>query len=174
MKWLILISVFLCMNDEIVIFDKAQSSQKWYITNDVVMGGLSKSTMKVDKAGKAVFSGEVSIENNGGFAMTRLPLNVKLDSKKSKIVLQLKGDGKKYQLRLKSSKNQRFWYVQTFQTTNKDQIIELPLSEFYPSFRGYKLDLGNFSGDKLKEVAILVGNKKNESFNLEIEKIIIR
>ncbi|WP_299160187.1 CIA30 family protein [uncultured Tenacibaculum sp.] len=174
MKWLILISVFLCMNDEIVIFDKAQSSQKWYITNDVVMGGLSKSTMKVDKAGKAVFSGEVSIENNGGFAMTRLPLNVKLDSKKSKIVLQLKGDGKKYQLRLKSSKNQRFWYVKTFQTTNKDQIIELPLSEFYPSFRGYKLDLGNFSGDKLKEVAILVGNKKNESFNLEIEKIIIR
>ena len=91
MKWLILISIFLCMNDEIVIFDKAQSLQKWYITNDVVMGGLSKSTMKVDKGGKAIFSGEVSIENNGGFAMTRLPLNLKLDSKKSKIVLQLKG-----------------------------------------------------------------------------------
>lgn len=174
MKWLILISVFFCMNDEIVIFDKAQSSQKWYITNDVVMGGLSKSSMEINKEGKAVFSGEVSIENNGGFAMTRLPLNLKLDSKKSKIVLQLKGDGKKYQLRLKSSKNQRFWYVQTFKTTNKEQVIELPLSEFYPSFRGYKLDLGNFSGDKLKEVAILVGNKKNESFNLEIEKIIIR
>lgn len=162
------------MNDEIVIFDKAQSSQKWYITNDVVMGGLSKSTMKVDKEGKAIFSGEVSIENNGGFAMTRLPLNLKLDSKKSKIVLQLKGDGKKYQLRLKSNENQRFWYVQTFQTINKDQVIELPLSEFYPSFRGYKLDLGNFSGDKLKEVAILIGNKTNESFSLEIEKIIIR
>ena len=174
MKWLILISIFLCMNDEIVIFDKAQSSQKWYITNDVVMGGLSKSIMKVDKGGKAIFSGEVSIENNGGFAMTRLPLNLKLDSKKSKIVLQLKGDGKKYQLRLKSNENQRFWYVQTFQTINKDQVIELPLSEFYPSFRGYKLDLGNFSGDKLKEVAILIGNKTNESFSLEIEKIIIR
>ena len=174
MKWLILISIFLCMNDEIVIFDKAQSSQKWYITNDVVMGGLSKSTMKVDKGGKAIFSGEVSIENNGGFAMTRLPLNLKLDSKKSKIVLQLKGDGKKYQLRLKSNENQRFWYVQTFQTIKENQEIELPLSEFYPSFRGYKLDLGNFSGDKLKEVAILIGNKTNESFSLEIEKIIIR
>ena len=56
MKWLILISVFLFVSDEIVVFDKAHDSQKWYITNDVVMGGLSKSSMEVNKEGKAIFS----------------------------------------------------------------------------------------------------------------------
>ncbi|KAB1157259.1 CIA30 family protein [Tenacibaculum aiptasiae] len=174
MKWLILISVFFFVSDEIVVFDKAQNSQKWYITNDVVMGGLSKSSMEVNKEGKAVFSGEVSTENNGGFAMTRLPLAINLDGEKSKIVLNLKGDGKEYQLRLKASRSQRFWYVHKFQTTTENQEIELPLADFYPSFRGYTLDLANFSGDQLKEMAILIGNKKNESFNLEIEKITIR
>lgn len=174
MKWLALLSIFLYMNDEIIIFDKNSSKQRWYITNDDVMGGISNSTMKLNESKKMIFSGTVSLDNNGGFAMTRLPVNINLENKKTKLILKLKGDGKDYQFRIKSKNNQRFWYVQTFQTTTKTTEIELPLADFYAAFRGYKLNEDNFSATTITEIAILIGNKKNETFNLEIEKIALK
>ncbi|WP_237274382.1 CIA30 family protein [Tenacibaculum ovolyticum] len=174
MKWFILFSVFLCMNDEIIIFDKNSSNQSWYITNDDVMGGVSNSSMKLDEEKKMIFSGNVSLDNNGGFAMTRLPLNINFNTDKTKVVLKLKGDGKKYQFRIKAKNNQRFWYIQSFQTSKSTEEIELPLHKFYASFRGYKLNVDNFSETTITEIAILIGNKKNEKFKLEIERITLK
>lgn len=176
MKNIIFLFGLMIFNAEIVIFDFDRQSDvnQWYQTNDDVMGGISNSKMSLDNYGNGVFSGKVSTANNGGFAMTRLPVNISIDDNKSKIVLRLKGDGKKYQFRIKSESNQRFWYVQSFQTSTKNEEIELPLSDFYASFRGYELNIDNFSETKIKEVAILIGNKKNEEFKLEIDKITIR
>lgn len=174
MKWLVILSVFLCMNDEIIIFDKNSSNQNWYITNDDVMGGISNSSMKLDEEKKMIFSGNVSLDNNGGFAMTRLPVNINFNTKKTKVVLKLKGDGKKYQFRIKAKNNQRFWYIQSFQTSKSTEEIELPLNKFYASFRGYKLNVDNFSATTITEIAILIGNKKNENFKLSIEKIALK
>ena len=162
------------LSNNIVVFDKETKNSKWYITNDDVMGGVSNSSIVIDNEGSAIFSGQVSLENNGGFSMVRLPVDISLNSNSSKIVLKIKGDSKKYQLRIKSKKRQRFWYVSTFQTSNKIQKIEIPLKDFYPSFRGYRLNYNNFSGNNIKEIAILIGNKKNENFNLKIEKISIK
>ena len=174
MKWLLLISMFFNINSEIVIFDKDRNDQKWFITNDDVMGGVSNSTMKISENGSAIFSGKVSTENNGGFAMTRLPLDVKINAQKSKIVLAIVGDDKEYQLRIKSKKYQRYWFVKRFYAKKGLQEIELSLKDFRPSFRGYQLNLENFSDNKIKEIAILIGNKKNESFSLKINKITIQ
>lgn len=160
----------------IVIFDfnsQCDLSQ-WYITNDDVMGGISTSNMSLDKDGNGVFSGSVSIENNGGFAMTRMPVNVKLSKVSKSIILRAKGDNKKYQFRIKAINDQRYWYVQSFQSSNKMKDIELPLKNFEPSFRGYKLNQNNFSSENIAEVAILVGNKKKEEFKLVIDKLTIK
>lgn len=161
---------------DIIVFDFGLRCDinRWYQTNDDVMGGISNSRMSLNKNGNGVFSGTVSTENNGGFAMTRLPVKINVDDKKSKLVIKLKGDGKKYQFIIKSKINQRYWYVQSFQTSTKTQEIELPLSDFYASFRGYELTIDNFSETNIEEVAILIGNKKNEEFKLEIDKITIR
>lgn len=161
------------MVNELVVFDNEEAKSKWYITNDDVMGGLSTSSIQKDGAGLTVFSGEVSTDNNGGFAMARMPVNIDLKSN-SKIVLTLNGDGKKYQLRIKSKKYQRYWYVQNFVAKKGLQTIELSLGEFYPSFRGYALDLDNFSHQKIREIAILIGNKKDERFELGIKRIVIK
>lgn len=56
-----------------VIFDFADPAvnvQDWGIVNDGVMGGVSQSKIRLVD-GKAVFSGIVSTDNNGGFASTR-------------------------------------------------------------------------------------------------------
>jgi len=163
------------LHKEIELFDFNMNAKinSWYNTNDDVMGGISKSDMKLNENGDGVFSGNVSLENSGGFAMTRLNLDVEFTDQHKKVVLYLRGDGKEYQLRLKSRIDQDYWYVAPFQTSTKSQKIEIPLKDFYPSFRGYKLKLDNFSSNTIKEIAILIGNKKNETFRLTIDKIII-
>lgn len=161
---------------EIMVFDfsKKENISNWSITNDNVMGGLSSSKMVVNDQGEGVFSGTVSTDNNGGFAMARLPVSITLLANTSKLVIKLKGDGKKYQFRIKSEKEQRFWYIQSFQTSTKTEKIELPLNAFYASFRGNKLDIENFSSKEIKEIAILIGNKKNEEFKLKIDNITLQ
>lgn len=163
-------------NSEILIcdFKSLKDANRWYQTNDDVMGGISNSNMIYDNNGLGVFSGEVSTANNGGFAMTRLPVDLNLSENSKKIVLKAKGDDKMYQFRIKATSNQRYWYVHTFLAPNEMKEIEIPLKDFYPSFRGYKLDIGNFNSNTISEVAILIGNKKNEEFKLEIDKITIR
>ena len=174
---LFLLALFV-VNKEITIFDFSERSNfkkgTWYQTNDDVMGGISTSKMELDEYGNGVFSGVVSTANNGGFAMTRLPTNIKIPKSYTKLVIYLQGDGKKYQCRLKSKKYQRFWYVKSFQTSGAKEKIEIPLKDFYPSFRGYQLDMENFHEDILREIAFLIGNKKNESFTLKINKIVLQ
>jgi hypothetical protein len=152
-------------------FSKSSDINKWYITNDDVMGGISTSKISLDENGNGKFHGKVSTENNGGFAMVRLPIHIEINNNSKKIVLKIKGDNKKYQFRLKSQKNQRYWYVQSFRTSNDWETIELPLTNFYPSFRGNKLDIENFNSNSIHEIAVLIGNKKNESFQLLIKSI---
>ena len=161
------------LNSEIIIFNfkKNTNINRWYTTNDDVMGGVSNSRMNLDENGNGVFTGVVSTENNGGFAMVRLPLNINLSDDLMNIVLHVKGDGKKYQLRIKSNRNQQHWYIYSFQTSAKLETIKIPLKDFYPSYRGVKLNLDNFSSNAIKEIAFLIGNKKNEAFTLTIKTI---
>jgi hypothetical protein len=43
----------------------------------------------------------------------------------------------------------------------------------YASFRGYRLDIPNFKGDQMQEIAFLISNKKQEEFRLFIDSISI-
>ena len=58
---------------ETILFDfqTATNSTAWQIVNDDVMGGVSTSQFQPLTNGGAVFSGVVSLENNGGFASVR-------------------------------------------------------------------------------------------------------
>lgn len=156
-----------------VLFDFSSSteSRSWKIVDDTVMGGQSASTFHVNPSEKAVFQGNVSTENNGGFSSVRKqfkPLDVKTYTK---FILRVKGDGKKYQFRIKSTTDLYYSYVAEFKTTTKWQTIEIPFEEMYPSFRGRRLDKENFQGQTLSEVCFLIGNKKSEKFILELDKI---
>ncbi|WP_255554358.1 MULTISPECIES: CIA30 family protein [unclassified Tenacibaculum] len=176
MKVLINVLLIAFCITEIMVFDfsKKENINNWSITNDNVMGGLSSSKMVINDQGEGVFSGSISTDNNGGFAMTRLPVDITLLENTAKLVIKLKGDGKKYQFRIKSEKEQRFWYIQSFQTSTETEKIALPLNAFYASFRGNKLDIENFSAKEIKEIAILIGNKKNEEFKLKINNITLQ
>ena len=45
--------------------------ENWSIVNDDVMGGISKSKLSMSDENNLMFTGYLSLENNGGFASTR-------------------------------------------------------------------------------------------------------
>ena len=156
-----------------LIFDFTTQSniQDWVITDDIVMGGESSGTFILDAEGNGIFSGKVSLENNGGFSSVRYRFN-KLDvTPYTKIKIKLRGDGKKYEFRIKTNSSDYYSYIYTFSTTGAWQDIEIPLKDMYPSFRGRKLNQPNFANAYIQEIGILIGNKKEENFKLILDKI---
>ncbi|WP_426429742.1 CIA30 family protein [Winogradskyella sp. HB-48] len=154
-------------------FSSESNVNNWKILDDVVMGGRSNGDFKINKDGHGEYSGNVSLDNNGGFSSLRYYFETTDTSEYSKFKIRLKGDGKSYQFRTKNSLNQSHSYIYKFETINEWQTIEIPFNAMYASFRGYRLDIPNFKGDKMEEIAFLIGNKKEESFKLVIDSIIL-
>lgn len=152
-------------------FEKNADIRRWNIVDDGVMGGLSAGKFSINDAGHGLFSGIVSLENNGGFSSLRHYFSPLETGGFSKFTLRLKGDGKTYQFRVKSQANEYYAYICNFKTTGEWQTIEIPFGNLYPSFRGRTLDMPNYPGKQLGEVGFLIGNKKAEHFQLEIDWI---
>lgn len=163
------------MNTSLIIFDfnKESDISNWVVVDDVVMGGRSNGDFNLNSDGHGVFEGVISLENNGGFSSLRYQLDKVTASKYSKISLLIKGDGKKFQFRLKSDSSNKYAYTTTFQTKKEWQTIEIPFSSLKPTFRGRKMNFPNFNGDSIGEIGFLYGNKQNESFKLLIATIVI-
>ena len=111
--------------------------ENWRIVNDDVMGGISKSNLYLNSNGNLIFEGEVSLENNGGFASCRLGTkNGEMNGIKS-FKIKLKGDGKIYKFRV-SERNGSINYSTNFQTKKGVwEEINIPIKELEPTFMGY-------------------------------------
>jgi len=152
-------------------FSPKSNSRDWRIIDDGVMGGISQGNLSIDEKGNGVFAGAVSLENNGGFSSVRYQFNKVQVTPDSKVCLFVKGDKKEYQFRIKDNANSYYSYITIFKTSGEWQEIEIPLKDLYPSYRGRKLDLPNFSSKSFEEIVFLIGNKKNENFKLILDKI---
>ncbi|XP_051128664.1 protein HIGH CHLOROPHYLL FLUORESCENCE PHENOTYPE 173, chloroplastic [Andrographis paniculata] len=117
----------------------------WGALDDVVMGGVSESTFQIDPSGgendkpTGVFRGVVSTANNGGFASIRTKnFSTPEDlSAYDGLELRVKGDGRRYKLIVRTS---REWdtvgYTVGFDTVKDQwQTIRLPFSSLSPVFR---------------------------------------
>ncbi len=161
---------------ERLIFDFINESEigYWRIVNDGVMGGLSTSEIVYTDGNTAIFRGIVSLENNGGFASTRtIPRSYELDGHDG-ILIRVKGDGKKYQFRVRT--NDRFdgiSYRYQFTTElNTWMIIDIPFHECVPVFRGRILgDVEAILPEEIQQLGFLISNKQAGKFQLEIDWI---
>lgn len=156
-----------------VIFDFTPNADLsgWYVVDDGVMGGRSAGAFRLSVEGNGVFSGTVSLANNGGFSSVRYPFARRDVRGGSKVVIRLRGDGKDYQFRVKTNARDYYSFITTFSTSGDWQVVEIPFGDLYPSFRGRRLNQPNFSGEALEEIGFLIGNKQAEDFMLLIDKI---
>lgn len=156
---------------KIYTFSTQTNIKEWRIVNDGVMGGVSKSSLVLTEAGHGQFSGHVSLANNGGFASTQLNKTIKLEEENKFIILRLKGDGRPYEFRLKGEISQSESYVHKFATSGEWENIRLAISDFYPQYRGRKLNMPNFNFESIKQMSFLITNKQEEDFKLWIDWI---
>jgi hypothetical protein len=152
-------------------FDFTQTTNvTWQVVNDDVMGGISTSSFRITN-GVAVFSGRVSLENNGGFASVRtLPTRFEL-GEASGFALRVRGDGRRYKFtaRMDTSFDGPL-YQQAFTTKRGEwQELHLPLNDFVPTFRGRVLP-GEAPLDlrKLTSVGFLISDQQDGAFQLEV------
>lgn len=172
MKILLTFLMLTMMSPYMTIFDFTEhdNTAGWRIINDGVMGGLSKGKILYED-NSGVFKGRVSIENNGGFTMAMLQVDQKDVRQYDKFRISIKGDGKSYQFRCKSDKNQMHSYVYTFKTSGDWEEVTIPFEQMLPKFRGRDLNQPVYEGESLQEIAFLIGNKKEEDFELRIKYI---
>ena len=149
----------------------SMSEESWYAVNDGVMGGISSGKMTVtDK--QLLFHGELSLENNGGFASVRRPVNGDMKGSIG-IRLTVKGDGRKYQLRLRQDRNfDGVAWRHEFSTDGSTQVLELKYTDFEPVFRGRLVKrAGPVVPGQITQVGFMIADKMEGPFSLSVLKI---
>lgn len=159
---------------ELLVFDftKPDDRNQWRPINDTVMGGVSASQLETTKEGFALFTGTVSLENNGGFAS--------LQSKPSAydfigyegIAIRVKGDGKRYKFSLKSNIFLDSPRYEAAFTTDQGvwATVTIPFNTLVPTFRGRVLTNETpLDISKVKSFSFLISDKQAGPFRLEID-----
>ncbi len=166
---------FMTFNDTGVLFDfeTASEANGWMIVNDGVMGGISRSRLEI-RDGRARFYGTVSLENNGGFASTRVRLGRSDLSGYSGFLLRVKGDGKRYKLRLRTNSTfDGVAYSADFQTRPGEwQTVRIPAETLRPTFRGRLVTRApRLKMAGVRQLGFLISDGQAGPFALEIDWI---
>jgi monofunctional biosynthetic peptidoglycan transglycosylase len=111
------------------------SELPWRVVNDTVMGGLSRSNVICEQP-NLHFTGHLSLENNGGFASIISRLDSPFEGF-TRLQLIVSGDGRIYQLRLKTSSDSRdvAWRVFFPAGDERTEVLLTP-GDFDPVIRG--------------------------------------
>lgn len=154
-----------------------QGKGKWRIQNDVVMGGKSESQLKMTEENYAHFTGRVSLENNGGFCSIHQTSENEpfiINEESESFILNLKGDGKDYNFRIRTPKG-RHSYASTFSTNNNGdwETITIPFKSMQATYRGEVVTVPNYNGENIVEMQLLIGNKKEENFEIFVQSIAV-
>ncbi len=155
-----------------VLITFSESVDAFRPIDDRVMGGVSRSAMRPSEGGYAVFAGDLSIEQNGGFASVR-SRGIALDlSGADALVLRVRGDGKRYKLRLHD--DGRFDGV-SFQSVFETKAgewteVEFPLDGFQAVWRGRAVPgAPPLDRSKITMVGLMISDKQVGRFALELD-----
>lgn len=153
-------------------FAAPDAAQKWQAVNDGVMGGVSDGRFKVTPEKTLEFSGNLSLENNGGFASVRTK-PTDLDIKAGDIlVVRVKGDGREYVLNIYiKSRRMAFSYRAPLPTTKDEwREVEIPLADFIPTAFGRRVQgMGPVEPDQINGLGFMLSDKKPGKFQMQVE-----
>lgn len=142
----------------------------WYVQNDNVMGGRSVGGFEIS-TGQLIFSGNTNT-NGGGFSSIRTqPLKFDL-SAYAGIRVKVKADGRRYTWQLQTDARWRgrpVNYWADFDTlAGETSIIDIPFKNFFPQFRGFKLDGFELDTGQITELGLYQYDKTDGPFELRL------
>ena len=112
---------------------------KWCFVTDKVMGGMSEGSLEFKKESDTYFyrmTGDLSLENNGGFIQFRTKIENHPRGKSFKgIRLRVRGNNNEYTVHIRTKYLFLPWqyYESAFQATEQWTTIELPFTTFKKS-----------------------------------------
>lgn len=158
--------------EAVMIIDFATQNEGWPNIDDAVMGGVSSSAMVVGD-GVATFRGVVSFDNNGGFASVRSRPQVRDLSPFDGLILRVKGDGKRYGFRLRTSASFDGVSYQVPLTPPAGEWTDVVVlfADFVPVWRGRRVaDHPALDPARITTLGLIISRQEGR-FQLEIENI---
>lgn len=144
----------------------------WFVVLDGVMGGLSTGTLE-KKENSFVLSGEVSLENNGGFASIRTPYASFDLSDYTTVSIRYRSTGQDFAFTL--NKYRRFWYPNyktNLPMTNGEWAqVTFTLREFEKYRLGRKMQ-GNPGSNDLADIirlGFISNTKAATTYSFEVD-----
>jgi NADH dehydrogenase [ubiquinone] 1 alpha subcomplex assembly factor 1 len=159
-----------------VLFDFTDPNvaSAWQAIDDRVMGGVSRSKLRSDPGGHAVFEGEVSLERNGGFASIRSSAGDRGLAGAQACLVEVRGDPKRFKLSLLTDDGfDSLSYQAGFAPSgNQWQTVSLPISAFLASFRGRKVaGARRLDPERIRQVGLMIADRQAGRFALDIRRI---
>jgi NADH dehydrogenase [ubiquinone] 1 alpha subcomplex assembly factor 1 len=150
-------------------FDTPNSVLGWTSVDDVVMGGISCSRLNFNPNGHAEFIGEVSLDNNGGFASVRsAPSNYSAINTK-KLRLCVLGDRHHYKLNLRMDNFlEDINYQALFQPSEKWSEFIFDCNDFKPRLRGRPIAAPPLDFSRIHQIGFMISGRQAGAFTLFI------
>ena len=155
-------------------FTDPDTANAWHAIDDRVMGGISRSTLRHDPAGHAVFEGTVSLEHNGGFASVRSSRGERGLSGAGTCLIELRGDNKQFKLSLLTDDGfDSLNYQASFAPKGTDwQTLHLSLADFRASVRGRDVTgAPPIDPARIRQVGLMIAARQAGAFALDIRRI---
>jgi NADH dehydrogenase [ubiquinone] 1 alpha subcomplex assembly factor 1 len=150
-------------------FSSPEIVRTFRVINDSVMGGVSASRVSL-QPGFMLFEGELSLENNGGFASFRGP--VRPPPETIALLLTVRGDGQRYKLSLKSDDSPGTAQYQTVFAASRDwRTLRFVPGDFTASFRGRAVDAQILRFGDVKYVGLLISDRQSGAFRVELKAV---
>jgi len=159
-----------------LLFDFANTDtvNGWAAIDDRVMGGISRSRLRHDPKGYAVFEGTVSLERNGGFASVRSSPGEQGQCDAQACLIELRGDNKQFKLNLLTDDGfDSLNYQASFAPSGNDwETHRLPLAAFRATFRGREVpDAPALNPARIRQVGLMIAARQAGPFALDIRRI---
>ena len=157
----------------VLLFDFQPGVPPWNSVDDDVMGGVSSSAGRITEDGTLLFSGTMSLENNGGFASLRSPWNPIDLSGKDGLLIRVLGDGQLYRLRIRTSDTGREIAYNSFFETGDGEwgTVYLPFETMVPTLRGFRVPAGELNPASITGLGLMLSDKQPGEFALEVDWI---
>ncbi|MFN9125428.1 MAG: CIA30 family protein, partial [bacterium] len=147
----------------------------WQTVLDGVMGGRSTGRIAAGEGGTLRFTGELSLENNGGFSQIRTGVPEGTFAGARGLVLRVKGDGRTYQCDIRSSRLRLMagGYQSRFTTKAGEWTeVEIPFDQSVARVFGRDLpDAPPLDPASIESVGITLSDKQEGPFAIEVDWI---
>jgi len=157
-------------------FDTVAACAPWQAIDDRVMGGVSSSRLRLDAAGWAVFEGEVSLQNGGGFASVRASTRSLACPGAAGFGLTVLGDGRCYKFNLRTDdKLDGLNYQASFQPpAGVWHEVTVLVAAMKPTFRGQLVPRApRLQPERICQLGWMVADGRAGPFALAIRQVTV-